>query len=431
MSDAAVSPGVSALYPRRLQSAAEALTLLLPLAFFYSRGAAEGLIAGIGLLFLLHSWQMRDWAWLRAPWMKASLAWWIWLVFCSAIGVKGWPALVQALGAIRLMLLAAALGHWVLVGQVARRRLFLVLSVCAAWLVAQCWQQYLTGRNFLGQPPFPVSGALTGPFLGLPRAGSAYVLFIFPLLLPWAQRIMAVRPKLGPILAGGFLVFGMVTMVLIGQRMPIVLMLFGVVLLAWLLPETRRLALLALALAVLAVPATKLISPTVFAHIVLQFWDQLSHFTSSDYGMLYIRAIAILNAHPWFGGGHDAFRTLCSDPAYFKGLDWLGVTDAMVATRPDACNIHPHQFYLEAASAGGYPGLLLFCAMTAMSVWTLWRAQRVAGLDDTQRLWRTAFLVQTAVAFWPIAATMDFLSVPSAGWIYLMLGWGLAQSRAD
>jgi len=429
MSDTAMARRFPTIDLRNLAGVAELLTLLLPVAFFYSRGLAEALIAGIGILFLTKSWRDADWAWLRAPWMKASLAWWLWLVFCSAIGVKGVPALLQALGAIRLMLLAAALGNWVLLAPAPRRRLFLVLSACAAWLVEQCWQQYLFGRNFLGQPPFPVSGALTGPFSGLPRAGSAYVLFIFPLLLPWAQRIAAYRPKLGPVLAGAFLAFGVITMVLIGQRMPIVLMMFGVVLLAWLLPETRRLALLALALAALAVPATKVISPTVFAHIVLQFWDQLSHFTSSDYGMLYIRAIAILNAHPWVGGGHDAFRTLCSDPTYFKGLDWLGVTDAMVATRPDACNIHPHQFYLEAASAGGYPGLALFAAMTATAVWTLWRAQRIPGQDATQRLWRTAFLVQIAVAFWPIAATMDFLSVPSAGWIYLMLGWGLAHSR--
>ncbi len=334
-------------------------------------------------------------------------------------------ALAQSLVAARLLLLAAALGNWVLSEAATRRRLFIVISLCAAWLVEQCWQQYLFGVNIFGAPRFG-DGALTGPFPGLPRAGSAYVLLFFPVALVSAYRLAAWRGRKGQALGGLLAVFMVLTMVLIGQRMPTLLMLFGLVLVAWLLPQGRRPVLLAMAAAALLLAATPMISPPTFQKLVLRLWEQLSNFPASPYGLLYMRAAAILNAHPWLGAGHNAFRTLCGDPAYFHGLPWLGISDS-AAGGLEACNNHPHNFYLQAATAGGYPGLLLFVAMAIVIVRTMaTSAMRTLPVDN--RVVRLALLVQMSVAFWPLASTNDFLSIPNAGWMFLMLGWGLAEA---
>jgi hypothetical protein len=407
---------------------AQILVLLLPLALFYARAVAEIIIALLDVAFLAHCAIRGGWQWLRAPWVKAALAWWIWLVFVSSFGAAGMHGLTQAVVAVRVIVLAAALGYWALAEQATRRRLMIVLSVCAGWLVLQCWQQYLFGVNMWGLPRYS-NGALTGPFTGLPRAGTAFVLFFFPVAFYWAFKLSSNNGRKGQLLAGLLIAFGLVTMVLIGQRMPILLTILGMVLMVWLLPEARRLALPALIVGALAVAATPIISPPTFHQLVIRFGEQLAHFPTSDYGLLYMRAIVILNAHPWFGGGQDAFRALCSDPAYWHGLSWLGVADSESGGQM-GCNFHAHNFYLGAATSGGYPGLLLFTAMTATCVWTLARSA-MAPDSKARHVLKLALLVQTSVAFWPLAAGADFLSVPNVGWDFLMLGWGLALSRAD
>ncbi len=419
--------GTAEIDADRLSRIARVLLLLLPVALFYARSVAEVLIALIGVAFLVHSARHRRWEWLGTLWVKATLCWWLWLVFCSSFGAAGMPGLVQALVAIRLPLLAAAAGFWLLSNETMHRRLFLVLTICAAWLIQQTWQQYLFGVNIWGLPRYS-NAVLTGPFTGLPRSGTAMVLFFFPVAFVWANRLSLRAGWAGKLLPGLLVTFMLVTMVLIGQRMPLVLTLFGLVLMAWALPEARRLALPALAMAVVVVALTPFISPLTFQKVVVQFGNQLAHFPTSDYGMLYQRAIVIINAHPIFGGGHDAFRTLCSDPTYFHGLSWLGTTDAESGGIM-GCNLHPHNFYLEATTAGGYPGLILFAAMTGTMVWSLFRSARQPSASQEIRVFKLALLVQITVAFWPIAAAADFVSLPNAGWDFLMLGWGVALSQ--
>ena len=53
-------------------------------------------MAVIGAGFVLRSALLREWGWLRRGWVPAALAWWGWLVLCSA--PAGWDALGQALG---------------------------------------------------------------------------------------------------------------------------------------------------------------------------------------------------------------------------------------------------------------------------------------------------------------------------------------------
>lgn len=403
-----------------LHRAALGLVLALPVALFYGRAVAEGMMAAVAVLFLLSA-TGRAGAWLRAPWVWATGVWWGWYVLCSALGVTGWHGFGQAVAAIRFPIFAAALAFWVLTTGEARRWLLLAVSLAGAWLVLQCWQQYVLGANIFGVPRFG-DGALTGPFAG-PRAGGTYILLFFPAVLPWVVRLGEGGAALR---AAGFalLVLAVATMVLIGQRMPTLLMVLGLGLTALLLPRLRLAALVALGLGALVLAATPLISPPTFAKLVVKFWDQVSNFAASSYGLLYIRAINITELHPWMGAGHDGFRALCNDPATILGLPGLGITPE-AATSKDACNIHPHNFYLEAATAGGWPGMALF-ALAAAS-WIATAGQGIRGGRDAVA---TALFVQLVVALWPLASTNGYLSVPNVGWLFLVLGWALAAARA-
>jgi len=377
------------------------LVLLMPLALLHARAVAEILLGVIDVLFLLRCWLTTDWAWLRQPFAIAGCLWWAWLVICSALGTGG---LLPALVAFRLPLFALALGEYHLALLTRRRALWWVLAAAFAWIVLETWQQYLLGTNLFGQARW-LDGALTGPF-NKPRAGPALILIFFPVLLPAVLDLLAYPSRARRMAAAFLTLLGVATMILIGQRMPTMLMLLGLLLTGLLLPRLRLPVVATLLAAALLVAATPIIAPDTYDKLVVHFTDQMRHFPQSSYGLIYARALHIAADHPWLGRGFDAFRRGCP------------------AAAGEACNIHPHNYYLEAADDGGLPLLMLFCAMAATALWRLGKVMWPApdGL-------RTGLFVGAILAFWPAASTSAFTSMPNAGWVFLCLGLGFATTQ--
>jgi len=415
------------LTPARIDAGASAAAfaccLALPIALLHARALAEILIAAIDCLFLVHVWAARDRAWLARPFARASLAWWAWLSLCSAIDHGG---LLLALLAIRLPLLALSLGNWLLASDAGARRrhqVWLMIAASAAWIAIESWQQYLTGTNIFGHGRFR-DGALTGPF-NKPRAGPGFILVFFPSVVPAVLSLLA-RPGRWA-RAGGLALAtaSVLTMVLIGQRMPTVLMLFGLCVTALLLPRLRLAVACAAACGLLAVAATPIVSPATYNKLVLRFSHQMAHFPTTDYGLIYQRAGVLAAEHPVFGLGFDGFRRHCGDAAA-QDLPLVGRPPAPAEGGIAGCNIHPHNYYLEAADNAGLPGLATFVAMVLTALIALGRGlwRRPEGL-------RTGLFVGALVALWPLASTSAFTSMPNAGWVFLVLGLGLAADQAS
>ena len=403
-----------------LLPAAAAATLALPVALFYSRAAADALLSAVAIFFLLRCWIESDFSSFRTGWFRIASALWIWLVAVSAVR-EGFDSFEQALVVMRLLLFALALEQWVLAPEWTRRALFRVFVALAAWTILECWQQYLLGANLGGYPRWG-DGALTGPF-GTPRAGSTYLALFFPALLPLVIGGLGRSEPWARAWAIALLVLGVATMLLIGQRMPALLMLLGLAAAALLLRQFRLPVLLATLVGALLLAATPIISPPTFQKLVLHFMDQMRHFPTSNYGLLYVRALVMLEAHPWLGLGADGFRHGCADPAYFGGIAALGVSDAENGGLA-GCNLHPHNYYLELATDGGIPGLILFVALVA--AWFHRLARAVAAAHTTA----IALFVAALVQLWPVASTTALFVLPTAGWIFLTIGWGLAEERA-
>ncbi len=408
---------------RFLDRAALLATLALPAFLLYGRALAEAMIGVVDLCFLLALLADRQPLRLR-PWLVLGLAWWGWEVVCSlpvpalGLGPGGAASMRQALALGRFIVFAAALEQRVLVAAPARRAMQWVVSASALFIAGAAWEQLLTGRNFLGAPRWP-DGALTGPFVK-PRAGAPFVRLLFPAVLPAAAALME-RRRLAARAGGVALVLlAVVTVVLIGQRMPALLTALGLLVGAALLPRLRRVAAAALLAASLALAATPVVSPPTFAKLVGRFTEQMAHFAASSYGQLYTRAAVITLAHRLHGLGFDGFRDFCADPAYFHGLPALGLADA-TAGGAEVCNLHPHNYYLQAATDGGLPGLVLFAALAAA-----WLARLGRGLGGDAR--GTGLLLAALVHLWPFASTGGLANLPDDGWFFLLLGWGLAEA---
>ncbi len=386
-----------------LDRVAAGATLLLPLVLLHGRGLADAALSIVAVLFLVRSAMTRDWSWLRRTWVRVALLWWAWLVLCSL----RWGAGPNAAVTIRFLLLAAALEHVVL--DDARIRLWLerLLRWSAFYLAAQCLLQFATGRNLFGWPR-GADGELTGPYQNA-RTGPPLARLLFPALLPLA------RTKLRALL---WLAAGILVMVLIGQRMPLLLTFLGLFTTALFLPRLRAPVLgtaLAAGLLLAALPA---ISPQAAHRIETKFAAQIENLPDSHYGQIAARAVAIIRAYPLMGAGFDGFRRLCDEPAYFQG--WRAGEGGGAAI----CVQHPHSYYLQATVEGGFPGLLLFAVM-ALS----WLRAVGRGLFASPDRLRVGLFVAALIQLWPLASSTDWVSMPLAGWFFLQLGLALALAR--
>ncbi len=415
---------------RALDRWALAATLILPLFLLYGRSLAEVMIAIIDLSFLIQSARERNWAWLGSVWMPIGLAWWAWLVLCSLpfppFANAGLHPLGEALATVRFLILAAAL-EWRVLGSPASRR-WIARSVGLAflWIGIESVQQYATGHNVFGHPRNG-DGELTGPF-DKPRAGPPFSRLFFPVVLAPVDRLLARKGILRR--AGGVLIMlvAIAVQVLIGQRMPVLLMGLGLFVTFLLLPRLRALMVGGAVLALVLIAASIVISPPTYYRLVEKFSRQMDHFRQSQYGELYVRAAVMAREHPILGLGFDGFRDDCPEPRYFHDLTFV-VTghdrEGFASHGAAVCNEHPHNHYLQAATDSGLPGLVLYAALSLS--WLIVLARGLGRPPDARRL---GLFIASLIVVWPIASTSSYVDMPMMGWFFLLLGWGLAETRA-
>ena len=386
---------------------------------------AEALIGLIGVGFLLRCALLGDWCWLRQGWVPFALAWWGWAIFCSlpGIGLGGSHALVQALVVGRYLVLIAALERQVLADAAVRRWLWGVLTACAVWIGVSALIQFAAGRNLGGYRRWG-DGELTGPFQK-PRAGAPLARLLPVVVVPPVGRLLAQgfewwRPAAAAGLAG----LAVAVVVLIGQRMPVLLSVFSLLVAAVFLPRLRVPVAAALVLAAALVAATAAVAPPTFYRLVTKFSSQMASLPESNYGQIASRAVAIAEDHPWTGRGFEGFRNGCADPRYWRG--WRHASDptddggGMLG-----CNIHPHNAYLQAVTDAGVPGLVLFTAMVLA-----WAVALGRGLWLRPAPLRVGLFAAFVIGFWPLASSSSAFAIELGGLSFLLLGFGLADARA-
>ena len=399
--------------------------LLTPVFMLHAFVLAEASIGLIGVTFLGRSAILREWRWAGHGWFPLAMVWWLWLVVCSlpvpGLGQGGWHSLGEALAVVRYLVLMAALEHRVLRDPGARRWMAGIITACAAYIALQTLIQFAFGANLFGAHRWG-DGELTGPFTK-PRAAAPLSRLLFPALLPPVAALLQTPTLRRRLAAGALTAAAVAVVILIGQRMPLLLTILGLLVSALFLRQLRAITLAALLAGAVLLAATPIVSPPTFYRLVEKFSSQMENFPTSPYGLLAARAVAMIEQHPWTGRGYDGFRDGCADPRYFHGWTWP-TNPADNGGGVAGCNIHPHNHYLQAATDAGLPGLALFSALVLTWLVILGR-----GLWRDPEPLRVGLFVATLVQQWPIASTSNAFAIELGGLSFLLLGFGLAVAR--
>jgi O-antigen ligase len=403
--------------------AALCIALAVPLGLLHAFVLAEICIAITDLLFVAEMARTRNVEWAKQPWFAVAILWWAWTIFCSGPYFKtaGFTlSFLEALVIIRLILFTVALQSWLLTTANARRAAWLVLALSCLWIGVESWQQYITGRNIFGDPRWG-DGSLTGPFWK-PRAGQLYAHLLFTALLPPVLALFARPGRFWQVAGVALAILGVVTSILIGQRMGTLLTGLGLATAALFIPQLRRAALLAAVIAVIVLVATPYISPPTYGKLVGETSRNISHFWLSPYGELFTRATVMGLQSPWHGWGYNGFRAFCPEPQFGGGLPALGIASTSLALA--ACNLHPQNYYIQAFCEAGFPGLILFVLMNL-----IWLQKLFSGLWRSKNPLRVGLFIGVLTYSWPLASTDAFPALYMLGWFFLLLGLGLAHAH--
>jgi O-antigen ligase len=410
--------------PKRTRHFALIAAFLVPIGLLHAFVLAEICIGIVDVLFLVETIRGGRWRACGKAWFVVAIAWWLWLLICSlplpALGLHGvgwYLSFGFALVIIRFLVFALALQTWALTTPKWRKALWIVIALSCLWIGVEAWQQYLIGHNVFGNRRW-ADGALTGPFWK-PRAGDLYGHLLFVALVPVTMWLFARKSRGAVIAAYALTIIGAVTVVLIGQRMGTAYALLGGVAAAVFLPALRLPVLAAAVAAGLVLLATPVISPPTHAKMVAETATNMSHFSRSPYGELFARAATMGFASPVIGYGYNAFRIYCPEPKFDAGVPAFDIPASRVAE--NACNLHPHNYYLQSFEEAGFPGLILFALMNFLFLWPLLRS-----LLKSRNVYVVALFTGVLTYAWPIASTDAFPTLYEPGWFFLLLGLGMA-----
>jgi O-antigen ligase len=390
-----------------LRALAEPLAILSPLALIVS--GQEFVMSGVALLFMLHSWRVRDFSWAREGWFAALLALWAYALLRTIVSHPTATGVLVGLHWIHFGVYAAALARWILPDQRSRDRLLYATAIALTFFACDALLQYFIGFDIIGRPAQPnrLTSVFRKPYVGIEIA----CLYLPALLGLWQKERQVLAAAFGCVCAAAVL--------LSGDRMGLLILVCSGLLAGFVYPALRKPFLIFLPVVATIVGALLIYNPAMYHRQVASTLDVIERLDQSPYGIIFKTALDVARDHPVFGVGVHRYQEVCLDERYGPQL----VGPALYPR----CEGHPHNIYLLWLVETGAVGLAGFVAFVALSLATVLRSARLnAGNAVFYGLAATLFM-----RFWPLSAGTSFFSSWSVEPLFLILGWAMSYCPAD
>ena len=385
----------SGAFERRMHLSATVLLCLVPIFLIFARGAADGAVVLIALLFLVRSAVRRDWSWAAEKDVLILLVIFVLMnVFVSPFAEYVGKSFSRSLSWLRFVVFYAAVSRWVLVDERAFRRFGTVLLCTLGVAALDAIYQFFSGWSLLSGQPMTsrLTGPLDRPNIGiyLSKLGFAALAMVFTLFVrKHSKRLFIVGSCLSPVLIA--VVF------LSGERAASVLTLIAIVItLCSLFLAGGKARKISLGLAVLGGGALAILlvnSDRIWSRVEA-LAGVVSDYTDSIYGQLVMMGVRLFVDHPLTGAGMGNYPLVCGD-----------YTAAGLTNVP--CHPHPHNFYVEWLSDTGLIGTIPFTVFMGLLYWM--GVKTLFGPRET-RLLGGLYLGVLVMSLFPFSVTQSLFS---------------------
>ena len=401
-------------FDRRLVSAAGFLSMLIPVFLVTGRAAADAALSLTAILFLIHCVSMKDWNWVRKPWVRVALILWLWILIVSLWGVVPKRSVTGGLVWIRFILFAVAVEHWI-ADEKWVKRLIMVSAGTLSFVALDALLQFFSGVDLLGhiKPSYP---RLTGPFRKT-EVGAFMARFFFPTviglfaILSVSNNKQRLVVKVLPWFVG---VVALSAIFLSGERAAFFLTCLGLVI-ALLVITGWKVPLIASSILALVVGFLTITGTSIANRQVESTLNTVDHFYNSVYGQLWRSGLHVASENPLMGVGFQGFRVACHTAN-------MALPEKSV---PDRCGLHPHNTYIQWAADTGIPGLILFLLLIGFWVRSFSRSWR-----SNTFVWGFGPSLGVFLYLWPLSPSGGFFSNWNAVTFWFVLGWGLSSVSA-
>lgn len=394
--------------------------LLCPVFLLVSRSLLDIAISAIAVSFLIYSFYWQDFSWLKLRWVQAALVFWLYMLLNSIQAYDSKLALSQALPFIRFPIFAVAVAVWVVKSPAELKWFIAIFALTLLYSMADGYFEYIFGFDFGGNAKS--GGRLSGPFerstLGiyLTKGGLPICVAIFGLLhLNRHDNLFGQDARTLFTLTAVATALIVVLIILAGERMAILLMLFALFILAWQLKTIRKYLISLIVLMMVSLGAVISFDSSMKERLYTQ---TLSEFQSDRTGAFSYRELfqlsgKLIKDHPIFGVGPHNYRYICSDEKYLPNHP-----------REFTCLIHPHNVYLELWVNNGIIGVLIFLAMVFFWFQMIIRNYRQSG---EARFFLLSGTLAAILFLWPFSVGMSIFSNFNGSFFWMMIAYMLAS----
>lgn len=389
------------------------LPCLLPFLLIFSRSIADLTVLITGIIFLIISFQRKDWAWTKNTWFRLNILFWLYLLLINTpISIHPTESLAHAFFYFRWPLFAAALAYWLFIDELRQRYFLITLAVVCVFVFLDTSLQYVTGQDLFGYTKASQT-RLTGPFTRpIPGIMMLRVLFLLLFLSIISHQLFTPIKRIFFTLA--ILCSGLLFMFITGERMALLLFFAGSILvLVGLLMEQKvyRVKILVGLLLIMGFCIFFiLLNPETAQRSIYSIYDKLLHFADSDYGMVFRAAISAWEQAPVLGHGFHSYKVVCEEMGI---LTQWGMQ----------CS-HPHNLYLQIAAECGFIGLVLFICMVV----SLYFKAVYPLILSKQWFVSSLCFVALSVSFSPFIGGISILNNGVAALVWLGVGWIISMS---
>ncbi|MBC07408.1 O-antigen ligase family protein [Thalassospira sp.] len=399
---------------RKLHLAASFSLLCIPAFLLFSRAIADISVVLVGLLFLVRSWNSRDWSWAREKDILVLLIIFVLMnVLVSPFAEYVGKSYGRSFSWLRFVIFYAAVTRWVLVDELIIRRFLAVLLFTVAVAAIDAIYQFCMGYSVLSGHEMHdrLTGPLDRPNIGmyLSKLGIAAMAMAFVLKAKKFTNIsFIIGCGLSPIL--------LTVIFLSGERAASVLTLLALVIILVSLclsgAFARRVSI-GLAVCISGALAFLLSSSDYIWERAEALVADISGYTETIYGQLAMLGLRFFGERPLTGTGMGNFSLVCKD--YVQ----QGVDSAL-------CHPHPHNFYVEWLSDTGLIGTIPF---TIFMVILYWMGVKALFGPRESRLLGGLYLGVLVMSLFPFSVTQSLFSNWPAMLAWLSISVAVAALR--